>query len=385
MRSGKSVSILGIRGIPARHGGFETFAEVLALYLQGNGWDVTVYCQAEGRDQRQESQWQGIRLVTISTRYSGPMGSIVFDFKSTLDALLHPSKVNLTLGYNTAMFSLLYRLFGRCNIFNMDGLEWKRSKWSKPVRVWFYINEWLGCWLGNRLIADHPEIARHLRTRGVGYKLVTIPYGSDLVPAVPESVLSDFGLDSGRFALLVARAEPENSILELVTAFSSRTRGIRLVVLGDYDLIGNSYHRAVQAAASEEVLFLGAVFDKSIVAALRFHSLVYLHGHQVGGTNPSLVEALGAGCAILAHDNCFNRWVAGDSALYFSDLASCGAAIDILLGNPERLEISRQASRKRHAEQFTWPAVLAAYEHLLLQVCGQHTICEAGVVLPEEK
>ena len=128
MRSGKSVSILGIRGIPARHGGFETFAEVLALYLQGNGWDVTVYCQAEGRDQRQESQWQGIRLVTISTRYSGPMGSIVFDFKSTLDALLHPSKVNLTLGYNTAMFSLLYRLFGRCNIFNMDGLEWKRGK-----------------------------------------------------------------------------------------------------------------------------------------------------------------------------------------------------------------------------------------------------------------
>lgn len=371
MLGGRSVSILGTRGIPARHGGFETFAEALALYLQGRGWAVTVYCQEERGGPMAETQWRGVRLVTIPSRLAGPLGTIEFDFKCILDALRRPSAVNLTLGYNTAGFGVLFRLLGRCNIFNMDGLEWKRNKWSRPIRALFFINEWLGCWLGNTLIADNPEIARHLRTRGVAAKTVTIPYGADPVQDAPASLLAPFGLQAGCYALLVARAEPENSVLELVTAFSARPRGVRLVVLGAYDTARHPYCAVVQAAASAEVLFPGAIYDKDLVSALRFHALAYFHGHRVGGTNPALVEALGAGCAILAHDNPFNRWVAGDAALYFGNTAQCGAAMDALFGDVERVAELRRASRKRHAEAFTWPAVLDAYERVLLESCGE--------------
>lgn len=376
MGNRRSVSILGTRGIPAQHGGFETFAEALALYLQGRGWKVTVYCQEEGSDRPEEREWRGVCLVGIPSRLPGPAGTVEFDFKCTLDALRRGSRVNLTLGYNTALFGALFRLFGRYNIFNMDGLEWKRSKWSAPVRAWFYVNERLGCWLGNGLIADNPEIARHLAARGVAGKVVTIPYGADQVRDAPDSALAAYGLQSGRYALIVARAEPENSILEMVAAFSTQLRGIRLVVLGSYDTAHCPYHAAVQAAASAEVIFPGAIYDKGVLSALRFHALAYFHGHQVGGTNPSLVEALGAGCPVLAHDNPYNRWVAGAAALYFGNSEECRTAIDTLIRDPERRAALAGTSRQRHTEQFTWPAVLDAYERLLLESCGERV---AGV------
>lgn len=367
----QSVSILGTRGIPARHGGFETFAETLAPYLQSRGWAVTVYCQAEPGMSASVSDWHGVRLVTLPVRLRGPLGTMEFDLRCILHALSERYDVNLTLGYNTAIFGLLLRLCGRRNLINMDGLEWQRSKWSAPIRLWFYMNEWLGCWLGNRLIADHPEIARHLRTRGVAGKIVTIPYGADLVQQGPMSVPAGLGLEPGRYLLVVARPEPENSILELVRAFSARRRGIKLAVLGNYAPDGVAYHAEVQAAASDEVLFLGAIYERDTVNALRSHALAYCHGHRVGGTNPSLVEALGAGCAVLAHDNRFNRWVAGDAALYFSNEDECGLAMDSLLSDAAAVERLRAASRQRHAQAFTWPAVLHAYECLLASACGQ--------------
>ena len=117
---------------------------------------------------------------------------------------------------------------------------------------------------------------------------------------------------------MIARAEPENSILEVVQAWSRKPRGCKLVVLGKYEA-GHAYQRAVQAAASAEVVFPGAVYEKPVVQALRFHARFYVHEHQVGGTNPSLVESLGTGNAVLAHDNAYNRWVAGDAGVYFAD------------------------------------------------------------------
>lgn len=365
-----SVSILGTRGIPARHGGFETFAAVLAPYLQGQGWQVTVYCQADPGTPSSVADWMGIHLVTLPVRLVGPLGTMEFDLKCILHALRHPSDINLTLGYNTAFFGVLLRLWGRFNLINMDGLEWKRSKWPAPVRVWFYLNEWLGCWLGNRLVADHPEIARHLHTRGVARKVVMIPYGAELVQDVATSVPITFGLVPGRYLLIVARPEPENSLLELVRAFSTRYRGIKLVVLGTYAPESNAYHAMVLAAASDEVLFLGAIYDQATVAALRYHSLAYCHGHRVGGTNPSLVEALGAGCAVLAHDNPFNRWVAGAAAMYFSNEDECAQAMETMLKDPAGVGHLRAASRQRHADSFTWPAVLQAYDALLTSACG---------------
>ena len=358
------LAILGSRGIPASYGGFETFAEHLALYLSSRRWNVIVYCQAEGVGEVRHENWRGISRVVFPVKAKGALGTVVFDWLSTLHAS-HNKAMILTLGYNTAAFCLLYRLRGAINLINMDGIEWKREKWSFHERLWLRINERLGCWFGNHLIADHPEIANHLASFVPRERITTIPYGANEIQSADESLINDFGIQPGRYVLLVARPEPENTVLEIVRAFSRKSRNMRLAVLGNYDPNNNPYHRKVLDAASEEVIFLGAIYDKGIVEALRFYGRLYVHGHRVGGTNPSLVEAMGAGSAVLAHDNRFNRWVAGDGAHYFASEDECASQLDKLLDDDAELERMRVASRARFHEAFTWENILGQYERLL--------------------
>lgn len=353
--------ILGIRGVPAAHGGFETFAEHLALHLVAHGWRVVVYCQTEGEGATYEDTWQGIERINVPIPGDGPASTIKFDWKATRMASQH-TDLCLTLGYNTAIFCTLLRARGVPNVINMDGIEWSRAKWGPLAKTWFWLNDWAGCWLGNHLVADHPEIKRHLSSRVRADKITTIAYGAERVTAAPADLLKPFGLEPGRFLTVIARPEPENSLLEIVTGFSRKQRGMPLVVLGRYDQ-NNSFHRSVVQAASDEVKFVGAIYDKPVVQALRFHSAAYVHGHQVGGTNPSLVEALGAGNAVIAHDNRFNRWVAGKGAAYFSGADEFAAVMDQLT-EPQLAEL-RLGAMRRFEDGLTWAHILGEYETLL--------------------
>lgn len=364
----KRVAILGTRGIPARHGGFETLTERLALHLRDAGWEVAVYCQADGPRGLATDSWEGVQRVLIAPGIAGPAGTAVFDVRASLHAAAR-WPLHLVLGYNTAVLCGVQRARGRTVVMNMDGMEWRRQKWRWPLRIWLRLNERAGCAWATHLIADNPEIRTHLLRYTSGARVSMIPYGADPIGAADPAPLARWGLEPLRYASVVARPEPENSILEIVRAFSARRRGMKLVLLGRYDA-AQRYQRAVQAAASDEVIFAGAVYERATMAALRFHSALYLHGHQVGGTNPSLVEALGAGNPVLAHDNSFNRWVAGPDAAYFSDEADCARQLDLLLGDPQRLTTMRSGSRARHAAAFTWEQVLAAYEELLLRWAG---------------
>jgi glycosyltransferase involved in cell wall biosynthesis len=357
--------ILGTRGVPAAHGGFETFAERLALFLVSKGWWVVVYCQDDGAGPIVEDTWKGVERVRIPTTAQGPKGTIVFDWRSTAHAARHRD-LCLTLGYNTALFCALLRLKGVPNLINMDGIEWSRAKWGPVAKTWFWLNERAGCWLGNHLVADHPQIKVHLQTRVAGGKITTIPYGADAITSAPTERVLALGLQPGKFLTVIARAEPENSILEVVRGFSAKPRGHQLVVLGHYEE-SNAYHRAIVAAASSEVKFVGAIYEAAVVQALRFHSTAYIHGHQVGGTNPSLVEALGAGNPVIAHDNRFNRWVAGEGAVYFDNAASLSTQMDDLLSSATKLEDLRRSSQLRFESAFTWPSILEQYEKLLEQ------------------
>jgi glycosyltransferase involved in cell wall biosynthesis len=363
----KVIRILGTRGVPAAHGGFETFAEKLALHLVAQGWRVVVYCQDDGSGPVINDVWQGVERVRIQVDTAGPKGTMWFDWLATLHAARH-TDLCLTLGYNTAFFCALLRGRGVPNLINMDGIEWSRAKWGPLAKTWFWLNERAGCWLGNHLVADHPQIAVHLGTRVRAEKITTIPYGGDVVTHAPTAPVQALGLQPGNFLTVIARPEPENSLLEVVTGFSARPRGRQLVVMGNYE-DGNDYHRAVRAAAGAEVRFVGAIYDKAVVQALRFHSLAYVHGHQVGGTNPSLVEALGAGNAIIAHDNRFNRWVSAEGAVYFSGAEGFSARMDELLADAghAKLEELRRQGQQQFRAHFTWPAILQQYEDLLLQ------------------
>ncbi len=378
------LSILGCRGVPAQHGGFETFAEQLSLYLVARGHEVTVYCQSEKEAgapaEAREDVWRGVKRVTLHGS-AGPYGTMAFDLRATRHALSRKGLI-LTLGYNTAVFSVLYRLFGRTSLMNMDGLEWKREKWSKLQRLWLRCNEYAGAKLSTHLIADHPEIGRHLEGIVPAKKISVIPYGADPVTASGFDVLRRWNLEPNRYALCVARLEPDNSILSIVRAFSKRPRGYPLLVLGALRS-ESAYHRQIRESASDEVVFAGAVYVRSQVNALRYHARMYLHGHRVGGTNPSLVEALAAGSPVVAHDNSFNRGVAGPGAKYFSSEEELEQVLARLEREPGELESMRRASFERHAEGFGLDRTNAAYEALLERFAGDETVeaelAEAGL------
>ena len=356
--------ILGIRGIPAQHGGFETFAEKLAQFLVTSGWDVTVYNQEVGREGIYKDEWEGIERIHIPVSLEGAKGTVVFDWKSVVHASRYDDLV-LTLGYNTAIFESLFRLKGVPNIKNMDGLEWQRDKWTFLEKIWLYANERAACWLANHLIADHPKIQEHIVTRVKQSKVTMIPYGALYIDSGDPELIKKLGVKPHEYALIVARPEPENSVLEIVRGFSKKVRGKSLVVLGNLKPEDNSYHREVVAAASHEVKFPGALYSKPLINSLRYFSRLYIHGHTVGGTNPSLVEALGAGSPVLAHDNEFNRWVAGEGARYFVDESEFADCIDTILDDDEVLSKMMCASRLRFKESFGWDRILEDYEQLL--------------------
>ncbi|MHA6669448.1 DUF1972 domain-containing protein [Homoserinimonas sp. A447] len=357
------VRVLGTHGVPAAYGGFETAAENVALFLRDQGWRVVIYCQVPGRGSVTEDEWNGIERVLIPEPREGWLGTASFDFTSIRHASRHRD-VCLTFGYNTAIFNVIQRLKRIPNVINMDGIEWSRSRWGRGRQTILWVNERIACWVGNRLIADHPVIEQYLATRARRSKLVTITYGAHAVASAPTTPVTSRGLEPGKYLTLICRPIPENSILELVTAFSAEERGYHLAVFGTYG-DDDEYHRAVRAAASDEVDFVGSIYEPADVAALRFHSLGYLHGHTVGGTNPSLVEAMAAGNAVIAHDNVYNRWVAGDGALYFTGVDDAAQHITTLLGSAERRQELAAASRARHEVEFTWEHVAGQYEQVL--------------------
>jgi glycosyltransferase involved in cell wall biosynthesis len=365
------VSILGTRGIPAAHGGFETFTERLAPYLVSKGHKVTVYCQRDlpvgdpGDGDVGETEWEGVRLVTIGVSRPGAIGTMIFDWRCIRHAMREHGSA-LVLGYNTAIFLLPLRFLTRRTIIvNMDGIEWKRGKWSLLARVWFYLNDRAGSHLAHQLIADHPEIARYLARKRRACDIAMIPYGADVVADQSEEAIAHLGVRRHEYVVSIARIEPENSILEMVTGFSMESRNFKFVVLGRLDP-DNYYHSRVMAAAGPGVIFPGAIYAKAVVASLRYNALAYCHGHTVGGTNPSLVEALGAGSAVIAHDNKYNRWTAGLEQLYFSDPVTFSQALQCLVVDRDAVVEMRVAAMSRHKELFGWDGVLKDYEQLMM-------------------
>jgi glycosyltransferase involved in cell wall biosynthesis len=206
-------------------------------------------------------------------------------------------------------------------------------------------------------------ISDYLRRHFGSSRVQTITYGAHTVDDAPTAPVEALGLTPGAFATMICRPIPENSCLEIVRAWSARSRGLPLVVLGDYQP-DDPYHRAVQAAAGDEVRFLGAVHDPVVVGSLRRHGRVYLHGHTVGGTNPSLVEAMAAGNAVVARRNVYNTWVAGEGALYFGDEAELDAHLGAAL-DPEVGRRLGTRARERFEAEFTWERIGTQYEQAL--------------------
>jgi len=193
--------------------------------------------------------------------------------------------------------------------------------------------------------------------------------GGEEVTAAPVAPLATLGLSPQKYLISIARIEPDNNILTLVEAFSRKPRGAKLVVLGKLEP-GNAYHAAVKSAECDEIVFPGAIYDKATVQTLRFHARAYCHGHMVGGTNPSLVESLWCGNAVLAHRNAFNQWTAGTEQFFFSGTDECERMIERILIDDIAVARAGRMARLRAVTDFVWADVLSTYERELAALGG---------------
>ncbi len=359
-------AILGTRGIPALYGGFETFAQELSTRLVSHGHEVTVYC--EGCTGTGPSDYHGVRLMYAPTVNLGPFSTILFDIR----CLWHARKgfdVVYMLGYGAGAFCFIPRLWGTTVWINMDGVEWARSKWNRIAKLWFKLMEGASLTAVDRVIADAEAIHLHLQSRHGSMPACTvIPYGSPVVASPPAAdILNEWQLMPNRYYLIVCRLEPENSLREIITGYLKSASVMPLIIVGNAAAT-TRFVRNLRSLGNSRVRFIGTVFEPAKLTALRFHAFAYFHGHTVGGTNPSLLEALGCGNVILAHDNVFNREVAGDAAFYFRTVHEIPDLIGKIegLSGIERQDVRREA-QDRILREYTWEHVVDRYEHLLSQ------------------
>lgn len=366
-----SLAILGARGIPAKYGGFETFAEQLAIRLVKRGIQVTVYAETDVPG-LPDNWFNGVRVRHIVRPKWGVASVVAFDCRCLADAHGRHDIVYM-LGYGAAWACWVSKHFGQRIWLNVDGLEWARSKWGWLARTYLKRMEWVSSWAPSRIIADAQAIADHFSRRFPRSVPCTfIAYGADEVSpsmSCPQA-LSAWGLKPWEYALVVARPEPENHVLEMIQGYRQSRRAETLVVVGDV-LPVTQYQRQLLAEACDQVRFLGGVYDASKLNCLRVHAICYLHGHSVGGTNPSLLEAMACGNLTIAHDNPFNREVARDTACYFSNSSELVTCLNQVMDMSEQKRlVSRLRTRQVVREHYTWNNIADSYEQLIRRECS---------------
>jgi glycosyltransferase involved in cell wall biosynthesis len=355
MRHG--VAILGTRGIPANYGGFETFAERLALRFAEEGVPTTVYCRTKYATAGQE--WRGVRLVTLPTVSNKYLDTVVHTFLSVLHLLFRTRTRDVILCNAANSLTLPWLRLGGCRVvMNVDGLEWRRAKWGPVGRTWYRVGEWLAVRWAGVLVTDAEEVRTYYRVRHDADS-VMIPYGADLLPRRLQ-LPKEFGVRADGYFLYVSRWERENNPLMVARAHAAAGVSRGLVMLGHatYD---DELAAAVREAAAPSALLPGSVFGDGY-RALQSNARCYIHATEVGGTHPALIEAMGAGNLCLVLDTPENREVAGPHAWYFADETD----LVTLLRRMDRLgsrELSglRAHSRRRAADLFSWDAVATQY------------------------
>lgn len=331
--------------------------------LGGAGVEVTVFCETPRDGRVKPARWRGVRLVYVSAAGPGPVGTLAYDLRCLWRARKEYDVVYM-LGYGAAFACGLPRRSGTEVWINMDGLEWRRSKWGRIARSWLRWNEGQACRRADRLIFDSAALRRDVELRRDLPRSSVIAYGTH--PPVldqAERKLEALGLQSGRFLLAVCRFEPENQVVEIVRARLAARIHMPLVLVTN--LRPGPGEAEVRSAPKDAVRCLGAVYDPEVLGALRKHCAAYLHGHTVGGTNPSLLEAMGAGAYCIAHDNPYNRETLGETGAYFRGTRDLAARLDRLVGTGEDAAHAGRQARRRAEQHYHWGGIARAYLDLL--------------------
>lgn len=363
------IAFIGTRGIPNNYGGFEQFAEYISVGLVERGHEVVVY--SPHSHPYKEDYYKGVRIKHIyspETWMGSSIGSFFYDFSSLKDAL---KKENFDIIYEAGYTSIVpaYIWFNVRKITypifttNMDGLEYKRTKFNKWVQKFLFWEERTTVKHSHYLIADNMGIHDYYKEK-YGKESRFLAYGADIHDDYDVSFLKEYGLAPNDYYLLVARLEPENNIEMAIKGYLiSKTKGKRpLIIIGKT----NTPHgrELVEKYRKEEsIVFVGGIYDYSKLNSIRHFAFAYFHGHSVGGTNPSLLEAMASGCFILANNNIFNKAVLKENSIYYSsaeEVAEVLNRIDFLAEKYKVTYVNNNLCEIR--QEYSWEKLVDEHE-----------------------
>lgn len=355
-------AIVGTRGIPARYGGFETFAEELSTRLVARKHQVTVYCR-----EPTTTEYRGVQLEYLPTIRHKYFDTIVHTFLSTLHLLTTHQDAVLYCNAANAMFTWMPRLLGMPVALNVDGLERHRKKWNRAAKAWYRASEWLATWMPNAVVTDAAAIAEYYRDR---YHRASqmIPYGADTGRVETCEALTALGLESRKYFLYVSRMEPENNALLVREAFERVDTPLRLALIGDAPYAAD-YIARVRATKDARIVIPGAIYGDGY-RELGSHCFAYIHATEVGGTHPALIEAMGRGALTLYLDTPENTEVAGGAGIAFTNTNLADVLNQVLQMTEDERDQWRARAVERVRDRYSWDAVTDAYEKLLTRLGG---------------
>lgn len=362
------IGIFGTRGIPARYGGFETFAEELSTRLVARGHSVTVFNRRFfGSETPKDSQYLGVMLRWIPTAAQKYLETPLHSLLSFLAVRKEEFDCALLCNAANSPFAWILKIRSIPTLINVDGIERKRSKWNFLGRLWYRLGERCSVWFATRIIADAEVIHEYYR-RQYGVDSSVISYGANASPRPPGETLTRFGLESRKYILYVSRLEPENNALGVVQAYNKVSTNIPLVVVGDAPY-AKEYIEEVKRQANAKVIFTGYQFGESY-HELQSHAEIYIQASEVGGTHPALIESMAYGNCIVANDVPEHREVLGDAGCYYqrNDFAHLAKVIGSLLSDPSAIQVFRRKAAERARELYSWDKITVLYEELIQEV-----------------
>lgn len=357
------VAMLGTRGVPAQYGGFETAIEEIGARLVDAGHRVTVYCRNTGQT---IISHRGMDLVNLGALRRRSLETLSHTALSVGHTLRNRPHVAVLFNAGNAPYIPLLKAGGIPTAVHVDGLEWKRAKWQGAGARYYRWAERYAARSGLPLIADAQGIADHLRDT-YGADSHVIPYGAPIL-APGTDRLVELDLTPGSYHLAVARLEPENHVDVIVRGYAKAHSRHPLLVVGSAPY-GDTHIAGIRrAAATSDTRFVGAVWDQDLLNQLYAGSLSYLHGHSVGGTNPSLLRALGCAAPVTAFDVNFNREVTDGHARFFDDPTSVASAILADDADPEAAVRRGRAGQEHAGSTYRWDDVAERYLQLLTRI-----------------
>lgn len=364
------IAIMGIRGIPANYGGFETFAEEISHRLVQRGHQVTVYGRSNIIDYDGDT-YKGVRLVILPTISHKYLDTVAHTFLCTFHSLKERYDVILICNSANSYISFLPRLVGTPVALNVDGLEWKRKKWNKLGQYFYKASEWLATFLPTSIVTDAVVIKKYYKQK-FKKDSTLIPYGAPTVKEKSLDVLHQHNLEPRKYVLYVSRLEPENNAHRVVSAFEKVETDLNLVVVGDAPY-NDEYIKKLKSTPDKRIIFTGYVFGNGY-RELQSNAYFYVQATEVGGTHPALLEGMGFGNCVLANDVPEHREVLGDAGIFFSANGNgeLSKKMQYLLDNPDAVSRYREKTLDRAIRRYSWGKITSDYEMLFKKLARQN-------------